>query len=100
MIILSFREISDGWRLQCQSEMIDLLSFTLMRGYDLVITIIISFKESNNLKDLINLEKRERYQSVDYNPPTDFIKSLNQIRIMLIEMAPRSVTLINLYDMG
>ena len=34
------------------------------------------------------------------NPPTDFTKSLNWIRVILVEMAPRSVTLINLNGMG
>ena len=41
-----------------------------------------------------------RDQLVNHNPPTDFTKSLDWIRIMLVEMAPRSVTLINLNDMG
>ena len=43
--------------------------------------------------------ERKKDQPVNHNPPTDFIKSLNWIRIMLVEMAPRSVTLINLNDM-
>ena len=73
------------------------LSSNLMRGYDLVVTITISFKRPNNLKDLISeLREERRDQSIDRNPPTDFIKSLNQIRVMLIELASRSVTLINL----
>ena len=37
----------------------DPLPFTLMGGYDLVILITSSFYGSNNLKNLINLEKRE-----------------------------------------
>ena len=37
----------------------DPLSFTLMRGYDPVISIVSSFYRPNNLEDLINLEKRE-----------------------------------------
>ena len=41
-----------------------------------------------------------RDQSVNHNHPTDFTKSLNWIRIILVEMAPKSVTLINLNDMG
>ena len=45
----------------------------------------------------MNQEKR-RNQPVNHNPPTDFIKSLNWIRVMLVEMAPRSVTLIHLND--
>ena len=35
------------------------LSFTLMENYDLVIPITSSFYRPNNLKDLINLKKRE-----------------------------------------
>ena len=38
--------------MQCQSEIMDPLSFTLMGGYDLVIPIISSFDGSNNLKNL------------------------------------------------
>ena len=41
-----------------------------------------------------------RDQPINHNPFTDFTKSLNWIRIILVEMAPRSVTLINLNDMG
>ena len=41
-----------------------------------------------------------RDQPVNHNPPTDFTKSLNWIRIILLEMAPRSVTMINLNCMG
>ena len=41
-----------------------------------------------------------RDQPVNHNPPTDFIKSLNWIKVMLVELVPRSVTLINLNDMG
>ena len=41
-----------------------------------------------------------RDQPINHNPPTDFTKSLNWIRVMLVEMAPRLVTLINLNDMG
>ena len=59
MIISSFRKKSDGWRLQYQSEIMDPLLFTLIGGYDLVISITSLFYGPNNLKDLINLEKRE-----------------------------------------
>ena len=41
-----------------------------------------------------------RDQPVNHNPPTDFTKSLNWIRILLVEMVLRSVTLINLNDMS
>ena len=41
----------------------------------------------------------KRDHLVNYNPSTDFTKSLNWIRVILVEMAPRSVTLINLNDM-
>ena len=37
-----------------------------------------------------------RDQPVNHNPLTDFTKSLNWIKIMLVELAPRLVTLINL----
>ena len=40
-----------------------------------------------------------RDQSVNYNLPTNFTKSLNWIRVILVEMASRSVTLINLNGM-
>ena len=40
-----------------------------------------------------------RDQLVNYNPPTDFTKLLNWIKIILIELAPRLVTLINLNGM-
>ena len=73
-----------------------------MGGYDLIITITILFKGSNNLEDLIYelREEKKRDQLINYNPLTDFIKLLNQIKIMLVELAPRSVTLINLNGMG
>ena len=35
--------------------LMDPLSSNLMKGYDLVITITISFLESNNLEDLVNM---------------------------------------------
>ena len=77
-----------------------------MGVYDLVITIISSFYGLNNLEDLIyglkkekKREKKRRDQPVNHNPPTDFTKSLNWIRIMLVEMTPKSVTLINLHGM-
>ena len=41
-----------------------------------------------------------RDQLVNYNPPTDFTKSLNWIRVILVEIAPRSVILTNLNNMG
>ena len=41
-----------------------------------------------------------RDQLVNHNSLTDFTKSLNWIRIMLVEMASRSVILINLNNMG
>ena len=40
-----------------------------------------------------------RDQPQNHNPPTDFTKSLNWIKVMLHELAPKSVTLINLNDM-
>ena len=40
-----------------------------------------------------------RDQPVNHNPPTDFTKSLNWIRVILVEMAPRSVTLVNFNGM-
>ena len=78
--------------------LIDLLSPNLIRGYDLVITITISFNGPNNLEDLIYglREDKRRDQSVNYNPPIDFTKLLNWIKIMLVEWAPSSITLINL----
>ena len=45
-------------------------------------------------------QEKRRDQSVNHNPPTDFTKLLNWIKIMLVKLAPRSVTLINLNDMG
>ena len=45
-------------------------------------------------------QEKRRDQPVNHNPPTDFTKSLNWIKVMLIELALRSVTLINLNDMG
>ena len=45
-------------------------------------------------------QEKRRDQSVNHNPPVDFTKSLNWIKIMLVELAPRSVTLINLNGMG
>ena len=44
--------------------------------------------------------KKRRDQPVNHNPPTDFIKSVNWIRVMLVEMTSRSVILINLNNMG
>ena len=41
-----------------------------------------------------------RDQPINHNPPTNFTKSLNWIRIILVEMVSRSVTLINLNSMG
>ena len=46
------------------------------------------------------MSQEKRDQSVNYNPPIDFTKSLNWIKIMLVELAPKSVTLINLNGMG
>ena len=40
-------------------------------------------------------QEKRRDQPVNHSPPTDFTKSLNWIKVMLIELAPRSVTLIN-----
>ena len=73
-----------------------------MRGYDLVITITSSFYGFNNLKNLIYelREEKKRDRSLNHNLSIDVIKSLNWIRIILVEMAPRSVILINLNDMG
>ena len=45
-------------------------------------------------------QEKRRDQPVNHNPPTDFTRSLNWIRMMLVEMALRSVTLINLNNMG
>ena len=80
----------------------DPLSPNLMGSYDLVITITILFNGPNNLKYLIYELKKEkrRDQQVNHNPPTDFTKSLNWIKVMLVEPAPRSVTLINLNSMS
>ena len=40
---------------QCQSKIMNPLSFTLMGGYDLVIPITSLFYEPNNLKNLVNI---------------------------------------------
>ena len=45
-------------------------------------------------------QEKKRDQAVNHNPPTDFTESLNWIKVMLVELAPRLVTLINLNDMG
>ena len=45
-------------------------------------------------------QEKKRDQPVNHNPLTDFTKSLNWIKIMLVELIPRSVTLINLNGMG
>ena len=45
-------------------------------------------------------QEKRRDQPVNHNPPTDFTKSLNWIKVMLVELASRSVILINLNDMG
>ena len=58
MIILSFRETSNGWHLQCQSEIMDLLSFILTGVYDLVTIITSSSYGPNNLENLVNFEKK------------------------------------------
>ena len=73
MIIPSFKETPDKWHQQCQSEITDPLPFTLMRGYDLVITITSSFYRPNNLKNLIYRlkEEKRRDQSINHNPSTD-----------------------------
>ena len=60
MIISSFRDTPDRWHLQCQSKIIDPLPFTLMKGYDLVITIMSSFYEPNNLEDLTYELRKEK----------------------------------------
>ena len=79
----------------------DQLLFILIGSYDLIIIITSSFYGSNNLKNLIYelKEEKRRDQIVNHNPSTDFTKLLNWIKVMLIELTPRSVTLINLNGM-
>ena len=74
----------------------------LNRRLWLFITITISFKGPNNLEILIYKlrEENRRDQLVNYNPSTNFTKSLNWIKVMLVQLVPRSVILINLNGMG
>ena len=72
-----------------------------MGGYDLVIPITSLFYRPNNLKNFNQFgEEMRRDQPMNHNPSTDFTKSLNWIKVMLVKLAPRSVTLINLNDIG
>ena len=65
-------------------KLMDPLSANLIKGYDLVITITISFLGPNNLQNLVNIILEKKSWPVNHNPSTNFTK-LDQRRLDSIQ---------------